>query len=213
MQKLKNDTLQTFIELFIKKLKNENNARIKNNEKELDIPFIISSLCQSFNNKENEYKDFISDLESYDYGIFIDNCNDFNGILNIRISFFDLWNEENEPNYEYKICFFYDERHYGYCECTPNMPDYREDKHCCGHGCDADFCSFTLHKITHIIEYTWIGDEHDYWEFEDKFYLTDKQLADKKTKEEKTKKIKELKARIEADTKKLAELEKIFYTN
>ena len=110
-------------------------------------------------------------------------------------------------DYDYRFEFSYDTRDYGYCECTPDMPDYREDKHCCGHGCDASFCAFELHKIVHVVKDTWHGDEHDYWDFEDEFYINDKELSDKKAEEDRLRKIEELKNQIEDALKKLAELE------
>ena len=217
MKKLQNDTLQKFLDNLINELKKENNNNREYHEAiELDIPFIISALYQSFNNITDNYKDFISDLEKWsDYYLIIDKpVNDYNGIIDVTISLIKYSNEDsicfrdyNTPDYEYKLCFSYDERYWGYCECTPDMPDYREDKHCCGHGCDASFCAFELRKIVHVIKDTWHGDEHDYWEFEDEFYASSKELADKKAEEDKAKMIKELKSRIEADSKKLAELE------
>ena len=51
------------------------------------------------------------------------------------------------------------------------------------------------------------GDEHDYWEFEDEFYLSDKELAKKKENEDREREIKELRNRIEMYQKRLAELE------
>lgn len=216
MQKLQNNTLQKFLDSFINELKRENNDREYRGARKLDIPFIISTLYQSFNNSVDKYKDFISDLETWsDYGIIIDNpANDYNGIIDVSINLVKYFNKESDyyqdydtPNYDYKLYFSYDERDWGYCECTPDMPDYREDKHCCGHGCDASFCSFSLHKIVNIAGDIWNGDEHDYWDFEDEFYADDKELADKKAEEDKARMIKELKSRIEADSKKLAELE------
>ena len=56
------------------------------------------------------------------------------------------------------------------------------------------------------MSYSWHGDEHDYWNFEDEFYKNDNELADKKAKEETERKIRELQERISADSKKLAEL-------
>ena len=50
MKKLQNDTLQHFIDNLIEELKNENDNRLYHKEKELNIPFIISSLYQSFEN-------------------------------------------------------------------------------------------------------------------------------------------------------------------
>lgn len=216
MQKLENNTLQTFLERFVEELKIENGNRRYYNTNTIDIPFIISSLHQNFQNNTNIFNDFIHDLENYpDYNIIIfDSQNDYNGIIDVDINLVKGIEYDNNdccrsehPDYDYKLCFRYDTRNYRYCECTPDMPDYREDKQCCGHGCDASFCSFSLHKVLNIVSDSWSGDEHDYWEFEDEFYLNDKELADKKAEEDKARMIEELKNRIEADQKKLAELE------
>ena len=177
MEKLQNETLQNFIDTFIKELKRENENREYHSIKKLNIPFILSSLYQSFSNNQNSYKEFISDLEMYsDYDITIDDPkNEYNGIIDVDINLV-MYKDEVEsfqdydmPNYYYRICFSYDERDWGYCECTPDMEDYREDKKCCGHGCDASFCSFSLHKINNIMSDSWHGDEHDYWDFGDEF--------------------------------------------
>ena len=221
MQKLQNNTLQKFIDILIEELKQKNEDRklYDIDVDELDIPFIISSLWQSFNNRENDYKEFISDLENYsEYNVIIEESkNDYNGIIDVLISlvkYETLDNTEdfsfdnyNYPDYDYRLEFSYDERNWGYCDCTPDMPDYREDKHCCGHGCDASFCAFELHKIVHVVKDTWHGDEHDYWDFEDEFYINDKELSDKKAEEDRLRKIEELKNQIEVASKKLAELE------
>lgn len=215
MQKLENSTLQKFLDKLIDELKREKEYnRLKNDQ--LNIPFIISAIYQSFKNNTNRYKDFINDLEKYsDYGLYIeDSQNDYNGLVDIGVTLVKYiadsinpkFTDYDNPDYDYKFTLTYDERHWGYCECTPDMEDYREDKHCCGHGCDATFCEFELHKILHVIQDTWHGDEHDYWDFEDEFYMSDKELADKKAEEDKARAILELKSRIEADTKKLAEL-------
>ena len=218
MQKLENYTLQTFLNRFIKELKRENENREYKNIIKLNIPFIISSLYQSFKNNEESYKEFIEDLKKYDdYNISIDDsANDYNGIIDVHIGLVKYierndsdfaYDDYDYPDYNYELQFFYDEHHWGYCQCTPDMEDYREDKKCCGHGCDASFCSFSLHKIVNLGGDTWNGDEHDYWEFEDEFYANDKELAEKREKERREREIMELKARIEADSKKLAELE------
>ena len=64
-----------------------------------------------------------------------------------------------------------------------------------------------LQKISYIKRYSWNGDEHAYWDFEDEFYAGDKELEEKKAKEDKERKIRNLKETIEEVTKKLAELE------
>lgn len=212
MHKLQNDTLQRFLDYFIEELKRTNEDRKLYDIKELDIPFIISSLWQSFKNSPDKYKDFISDLEEWsDYNIGINESqNDYNDIIDVTVNlanYKDFEDSENwYPEHDYKFEFTYDARNWGYCECTPDMPDYREDKHCCGHGCDASFCSFELHKVLHVMEDTWHGDEYDYWDFEDEFYASDKELADKKAEEDRAMTIKKLKEQIEAASKKLAEL-------
>lgn len=193
-----NHTLHRFICNLIEELKQAK----RYNFKDLDIPFIISSLYQSFANNEEKYNQFILDLKGvFEYFIDVSKSSDcWNEIINVSIY--------TDDEYYYKLTFYYDERDYGYCECTPDMPDYREDKKCCGHGCDASFCSFTLNKIINIASGSWQGDEHDYWEFEDSFYKADKAALEEKERQMKESKIKELKNRIEADTKKLMELEK-----
>lgn len=215
MKKLQNNTLQKFLDNVITELKRHNDDRqlYDIDIQELDIPFIVSSLWQSFNNNPGKYTEFISDLEKWsDYNVNIDESrNDYNGIIDVTVVLADFNNSEYldilYSDYDYRFEFSYDTRDYGYCECTPDMPDYREDKHCCGHGCDAHFCQFNLYKVLHITKDTWQGDEHDYWDFEDEFYMSDKELADKKAEEDKERKIRNLKETIEEATKKLAELE------
>ena len=212
MKKLQNDTLQKFLENFINELKRENNDREYHETRKLDVPFIISTLYQSFNNNTDKYKEFISDLEKWsDYNVNLDKSrDDYNGIIDVTVVLVDINNSEYldvlYSDYDYRFEFSYDTRDYGYCECTPDMPDYREDKHCCGYGCDAHFCQFDLYKVLHITKDTWQGDEHDYWDFEDEFYMSDKELADKKAEEDRLRKIEELKNQIETDSKKLKEL-------
>lgn len=218
MKKLENNVLQRFLDKFIECLKSEIGCNNLKND-QLDIPFIISSIYQSFEEHTDIFKEFIQDLCLYsDYNISIlDSQNDYNGLIDVDIylvKYLDKYTEDNQlytdsnkPNYDYRLCFTYDTRNYGYCECTPDMLDYREDKQCCGHGCDASFCEFSLHKVLHITSGSWEGDEHDYWDFEDEFYQSDKELAEKKEKEDREQEIEELRNRIEADHKRLSELE------
>ena len=90
MQKLENYTLQKFLDKLIEELKREKEYnRLKNDQ--LDIPFIISAMYQSFKNNTEKYKDFISDLDKYsDYGLYVeDSQNDYNGLIDIFPSTFD----------------------------------------------------------------------------------------------------------------------------
>lgn len=211
MRYCKNETLQKFVEKLVKEIKFENNRR-QPNGKPLNIPFLISVLCQAFNSYENTYSEFILDIEnSSDYDIVIEETsNDYNGICKIIIYFY-LGKDENdfdkEANFKYDLEFAYDEKYYGYCECRPNDRDYREDKGCCGHDCDWNAPEFEMRKSIFVANQSWIGDEHDYWNFEDEFYLDDKEENERKAREERGNKIKYLKKTIENAQKELKELE------
>lgn len=212
MKKLDNLTLQKFIDNLIKLLKEENVERKVNMQQELDIPFIISTLYQSFEKDVDYYKEFINDLNYYcDYNMFVmESQNEWNGIIDIVINLIRYIGEYGDygcPKYNYKIEFEIESRYLGYCECTPDMKDYREDKKCCGHGCDAIFCEFNLYKIMNVAHGSWKGDEHDYWDFEDDFYNTDEELLLKKQEEDKKREIELCKKHIEEYTKRLLELE------
>ena len=204
MQNLENPVLQLFLVNLIEALKEENNSYERNDV--LDIPFIISSLYQSFENNPKKYKEFSESLQYYNYNISIVNSrNDWNGIIDIHV--YPLDNHEDEANWYYEIQFEFEDRPWGYCVCTPDMPDYRKDKHCCGHGCDAIFSSFSLYKVEYVANDSWHGDEHSYWEFEDEFYKDESELKKKREIERKETERKMLKNKIEEMTKKLKELE------
>lgn len=211
MQKLDNKTLQSFLDNLIKALKEENESREWDNQHEdskipiFDVPFLISSLYQSFRTEPNTYSDFIKCLNHTFYQIHIvQSDDDYFGICKAIVTFYD---SKEVKDFQYEINFIYNQRDWGYCQCTPDMKDYREDKHCCGHGCDWWAPSFEIKKSYLMNRYSWNGDEHDYWGFEDEFYMSDKELADKKEKEDRERQIEELRNRIESNQKKLAELE------
>ena len=217
MQKLQNNTLQKFLDNVITELKRSNDDRqlYDIDIQEFDIPFIISSLWQSFNNNPDKYIEFISDLEKWsDYNVNIDESrNDYNGIIDITVVLVDINNSEDldilYSDYHYRFEFSYDTRDYGYCECTPDMPDYREDKHCCGHGCDWEAPSVEVRRSFLVSNHSWHGDEHDYWDFEDKFYADDKEENEKKLLAERECKIRNLKETIENAQKELKKLENL----
>lgn len=168
MQKLENYTLQKFMDCVVEALKDENENKECYGQRIYNIPFIISSLYQSFKNDTDKHNEFIEDLEKWsDYYVNIEEVK--NAIAQVEIVLMKYKDSEEEnfddydcPNYDYRLTFSYDERYYGYCMCTPDMEDYRDDKGCCGHVCDADFCEFELHKVLPITKDTWHGDEHDY---------------------------------------------------
>ena len=59
MQKLENSTLQKLIDEIVEALKYEKERGVLRND-QLDIPFIISALYQSFKNKADKYENLIS---------------------------------------------------------------------------------------------------------------------------------------------------------
>ena len=86
MQKLENNTLQVFLNRLIEVIKMEKElGEFKNDQ--LDIPFIISSLYQSFEKHIDIFKEFIQDLCLYpDYNVSIlDSQNDYDGLIDVDI--------------------------------------------------------------------------------------------------------------------------------
>ena len=208
-----NITIQKFIEQLIDVLKYENTYREPNGKK-LDIPFLVSVLWQDLTNNYECYNEFCSDLrdcDNYDIVIGEDNyC-----ICKVNVFLYNKSENNNleccveESDFKYEITFSYDERNWGYCECSPGDPDYREDKHCCGHVCDWEAPSVEVRKSFFVSNHSWSGDEHDYWDFEDKFYANDKEENEKKLLAEREYKIKNLKETIENAQKELKKLENL----
>lgn len=205
-----NITIQKFIEQLIDVLKYENTYREPNGKK-LDIPFLISALWQDLTDNYERYDEFCSDLRDCDnYDIVIGEDN----YCICKVNVF-LYNEDDdlkcvgESDFRYEITFGYDEYNWGYCECKPGDPDYRADKHCCGHGCDWEAPSIEVRKSFLVSIHSWSGDEHDYWDFEDKFYDNDKEENEKKLLAEREYKIRHLKDTIENAQKELKELENL----
>ena len=72
-------------------------------------------------------------------------------------------------NYCYYIEFLYDQRDWGYCDCSPNDSQYNARHSCCGMGCDWTAPAFSLTKEIGLHHASWNGYERDYWEYEEKF--------------------------------------------
>ena len=97
MQKLENYTLQKFMDSFVTELKRENEDRERHGTHKLIIPFVISTLYQSFNSNPEKYKELIDDLKKWsDYGLVIEkSTNDYDGIIDVEISLIK-YDEESE---------------------------------------------------------------------------------------------------------------------
>lgn len=174
----------------------------------IDIPYIISSLYQDFCNYPEKFTLLILELKSCsDYSFEIAKSqNDWNGYFDVFIYFY-TGNDKYDELY-YKLQFKNEERLDEYCECVPGDPDYREDKHCCGHGCDAVFCEYQLVQVSSITSGSWDGDEHDFWDFEEEFLLSDEELKRKIEKEERKNRIESLEKQIKELNHRLEELRK-----
>ena len=174
---------------------------------------MIAALWQDLTNNSERYNEFCSDLrdcDNYDIVIGEDNyC-----ICKVNVFLYnetenDNWKCVEEADFRYEITFSYDERNWGYCQCSPGDPDYREDKHCCGHGCDWEAPSVEVRKSFLVSNHSWSGDEHDYWDFEETFYDNDKEEKQKKLLVEREYKIRNLKETIENAQKELKKLENL----
>lgn len=177
-------------------------------ENKLNVPFHISILWQEFKNNVDKYSEFIKYLNEYIFNVDTSNMYDLRMYVRFYKNATDNSDEEDIP-ITYEFSFGEDLRYYGYCDCTPNDKDYREDKGCCGHGCDWCAPNVDIYKREFINDASWQGDEHDYWDFEDEFYLDDKEANEKRVKEERENKIKYLKETIENAQKELKELENL----
>jgi len=167
-----------FIQNLINTLNDENENRINNNKKLLDVCYIVSVIDQQIEN----CKEFIDDITKHTYHINGYDEDYSGGYTNGKIKILiEKSDEEKESehwadayyNYCYYIEFLYDERHWGYCECTPEDEGYNEKHQCCGNGCDWNSPAFRIEKITDLNYCTWDGLERDYWEYQDKFNLNE----------------------------------------
>lgn len=138
---------------------------------EFNMPFITSSLYQILCKRTYESVDFIYDIKNYRVDIDIEDTNDDYKLAVVRLY---LYNKQNDmqKDYYYRMSFILDTRYNNYCQCTPDMEGYREDKGCCGYDCDATFCTCQIDMIKSISYHRWDGCEHDYWDYEDSFYET-----------------------------------------
>lgn len=172
-----NTVIQEFIEQLVDALKYENECKESYDEK-FNIPFLVSVLWQDLMDNCECYNEFCSDLRDYDnHYIIIEDDNYLICKVNVFL-YNENWECVEESEFKYEIVFGYDERHWGYCKCSPGDKDYRKDKHCCGHGCDWDAPWIMVRKSFLVSEHSWSGDEHDFWDFEDKFYANLKETIE-----------------------------------
>lgn len=196
---------------IIECLERENNSREYYDKRLLDIPFMIAALDQHLSNEE--YIKLLCDIDKYDYMVqYIEaDSEDYYSDGSISIQLAEKNNNGEEYyyvdrvlDYEYKINFHHDERMWGYCQCTKDYPDYDARYDCCGHGCDWTAPAFSVEKIIHIGYNSFDGDEHDFWDYEDKFNNITQKDKEEAEKQSKIKRLLEEKERIEKELESLS---------
>jgi len=168
-----------FIQNLIKELNNENEHMINNSKNPLDICYMISVIDQQIEN----CKEFLDDITKHTYCINGYDKDYSEGYTNGKIKILIKKTEDEKEskhwadayyNYYYCIEFLYDERHWGYCECTPEDKDYNEKYKCCGDGCDWNSPAFRIEKVINLGYCIWEGQERDYWEYKEQFESNEK---------------------------------------
>ncbi|MGG2091344.1 hypothetical protein AB1283_01080 [Bacillus sp. S13(2024)] len=139
---------------------------------------------------KDELKPLIDDCDKYFFEIRYDE-DDTDGYTNGKFIVYlyekDLLEDHGWQSYlehHYEITLNYDERYWGYCECTSDMMGYNETHKCCGNGCDWVAPSFGISKIETIHNSSFNGEQRDLWELEKKW---DTYLIDHKDKEKQLK--------------------------
>jgi len=201
-----------FIQNLINELNSENENRIYHDKKILDTPYIISVIDQQIKN----CKEFLDDITRHTY--YINGYNEeysggyTNGKIRILI---EKSNNEKESehctdayyNHCYHIEFLYDERYWGYCECTPEDEGYNEKYKCCGYGCDFTAPAFKIEKVVDLGYYAWEGQKKDYWEYKEQFEANEQNKNEEVEKFKSEEKKQNLKNRIKELQEELIKIE------
>ncbi len=200
---------QDLISRITKCLKEENKRNSSDPDwKSLNIPFMIAPLVQLLENSPlDDLENYLKEWSIFDLYYDSDKTGGYsNGSVRLVTYKKNQTTFSEISNITYIFDFFRDERPYGYCECRLDEEDYREDKLCCGHGCDWDAPGIVVKKVIDMVNHPWEGDEHDFWEFEDSFYKVNDDLEAIKLEKERAARKKFLEASILEMQKELVKL-------
>lgn len=186
---------EKFIQELIKELNYENDRRINSDKKPLDVCYMVSVVEQQI----DKYKEFMEDLQTKNWLINGYDEDTTGGYTNGRIRILIEKTEEECEDYCYYIEFLYDERNWGYCQCTSEDDGYDKEHGCCGIDCDWTAPAFIITKEVSMGYNTWEGQQRDYWEYEKRFNLK----QENKNKEVEEYKKQQKKARILEEMKRL----------
>jgi hypothetical protein len=191
-----------FISELIDRLNNVNEQRIYYNKETLDVCFMVSVIDQQI----EKCKELMEDLSNNEWSIGIYEDDKYDGYTNGEIRIHII---KSEPvDYCYCIEFLYDERYWGYCQCTPDDEGYNSKHKCCGNGCDWIAPAFSITKETFLGDYKWEGYEKDYWEYEEKFHQDKKNKNEEVERHKREQEKQHLLEQIKILQNKLKELEK-----
>ena len=76
---------------------------------------------------------------------------------------------QSHIDHYYKISLRYDERYWGYCDCTPDMELYNQKYSCCGNGCDWVAPQVDITKISEVSFFSFEGVARDMWSLKEKW--------------------------------------------
>lgn len=124
----------------------------------------------------------LSDCERYEINLHFEE-DTTNAYTNGKI-FVYLWQKAKEsetyPTHHYEIELCRDERYWGYCECSPDDPDYNPKYECCGYRCDWVAPSVNVKRVEDIASFSFDGYKKDMWALREKWEEEHRELEELK---------------------------------
>lgn len=210
-------TKEKFIRDLIDELNDINDHAVKFNGEspKVDVPYVISVIDQQL----DKCTEFLEDISKNTYCINGFDEDTTGGYTNGRIRILIEKDDKKESdlttgvyynycyyNYCYYINFLYDDRMWGYCQCTPEDEGYNEKHDCCGNSCDWHAPSFRIEKVITIDSGSWDGQQKDYWKYEEQFLVNEQNKNVEVEKFEREQKRKNLENQIKKLQEELSEL-------
>lgn len=165
-------------ELFMNKLKDFMMSQIGN---EVDG---LSGYFETINQNIGILSQIIEDSEGLDYDFSYEIPRDdeerrYNP-CNILIHIYD-GEISNDIGHYYKIEFGFQDRPWGYCDCSVNDEDYNHFKNCCGASCDWEAPEIRMYKIRQIGRAVFEGLNRDLWRLNDEWTQEEREKKSKRT--------------------------------
>jgi hypothetical protein len=159
--------------------------------------FPASDFYAVFEQSKDEIKEIINDITKSDYW-FKYVQDDKDGYSKGKIVVYvKQSNNDVYPNYYYEFELIYEDRMWGYCNCTPDMPEYNPIHKCCGLNCDWYAPGVLIRRIENSDYLSFHGFEKDLWELRAKWSGNEEDF-----------KRKEIEKQIKSIDEQIAELKK-----